>query len=391
MNERLITLAHRLVDVGIDAALLLHPRDVLYYAGTARPASLLVVPRAGETPEVILFVRRGFDLAQQEAAVERVEAMGGFSTITKAVDALGLAEGVLGIELDVTSAALYRRVSEAFSRWTIVDVSSQVLEQRMVKDADEIEATRRAALTADAGHTALVRTARAGMSELALAAEVERALRLAGHEGFQPLRYPEARGGGVLLASGDHLTARGGHGLVVTGVGLSPAAPYGPSRREVKPGDLMVLDFGATHAGYAADEARTFVIGTPTPAQRALFSVAQTAEEAAFEVLRPGVPIADVYTAVETVIRQGAPPHHTPGSLVLPGFVGHGLGLELDEPPVLWPNDERILQECMVLAIEVEVSSPSDRMMAKIEDTIVVRSDGCEVLTAMPRQLIVCE
>ncbi len=390
MNQRLIELAWRLKETPIDAALLLHPRDVLYYAGTARPASLLVVPRAERQPAVILFVRRGFELAQQEATVERVEAMDGFSSVTAAVDNLGLAEGVLGIEMDVVAAALYQRVSEAFPQWTIADISSSVLTQRMVKDADEIEATRRAAATADAGHEALAQSARAGMSELALAAEVERAIRLDGHEGFQPLRYPEARGGGVLLVSGKHLTERGGHGLVVTGAGLSPAAPYGPSRRQVERGDLMVLDFGAAHEGYTADEARTFVIGPPTPAQRALFSVALAAEEAAFDLLRPGTSLGAVYAAVDDVVGRGAPPHHAPGSLVLPGFVGHGLGLELDEPPVLWPDDERLLQEGMVLAIEVEVSSPGHRMMAKIEDTIVVRSDGCEVLTHAPRRLIAC-
>jgi Xaa-Pro aminopeptidase len=74
----------------------------------------------------------------------------------------------------------------------------------------------------------------------------------------------------------------------------------------------------------------------------------------------------------------------------LPGFVGHGIGLELDEPPVLWPQDETCLRERMVLAIEVEVSVPAEGLMTKLEDTVVIRSGGCEVLTRAPRKLIEC-
>lgn len=384
---------------GIDAALLLHPRDVLYYAGTARPASLLVVPAGGgasssgasrgdSVTQVTLFVRRGLDQARQEATVGRVEPMRGFSTIDGALGELGLAGGVLGTELDVTPANLVERLREAFAGWELADISSLVLEQRRVKDEGEIAATRRAAAAADAGHRRVPEVVAPGMSELALAAEIERAVRLAGHEGYQPLRYPEARGGGVLLMSGEHLRVRGGHGLVVTGGGLSAATPYGPSRRRIREGDLIVLDTGTTCDGYTADESRTFVVGQATDEQRALFAVTREAEEAALAAVRPGVPVADVYEAAEAVVERGAEPFFAPGGLSLPGFVGHGIGLELDEPPVVWPRDDSVLREGMVLAIEIEVSALARGLMTKLEDTVVVRSAGCERVTHAPRELI---
>ncbi len=191
--------------------------------------------------------------------------------------------------------------------------------------------------------------------------------------------------------SGPNLTVRGGHGLVVTGAGLSAGAPYGPSRRTLCPGDLIVLDTGTTRDGYTADESRTFVVGQPNPAQRALFAVTQDAEEAALEALRPGVPVGDVYAAVDAVIEAGAGPGFPAGSLTLPGFVGHGIGLELDEPPVLWPKDDTVLREGIVLAVEIEVSAPGRGIMTKLEDTVVVRSGACEVLTHAPRALIACD
>jgi Xaa-Pro aminopeptidase len=123
---------------------------------------------------------------------------------------------------------------------------------------------------------------------------------------------------------------------------------------------------------------------------QALFAVTQQVEEAVFGLLGPGVPVADLYAVAGALVDRGAPPLLAPGSLVLPGFIGHGIGLELDEPPVLWPRDETYLREGMVLAIEVEVSLPEDGLMTKLEDTVVIRSDGFEVLTHAPRGLVEC-
>ena len=377
----------------MDAALLLHPRDVLYYAGTVRPAVLLVAPRSGQSqtePHVALFVRRGFEYARREATVARVEPMGGFASVAEAAVELGLTGGAMGIELDVVPARVYRRLVEIFPAWELADVSPLVLAQRAVKDEEEIAAMRRAAAVADAGHRVVPQVVAPGVSELALAAEVEAAMRRDGHEGDLPLRNPGARGGGVLLMSGENLVVRGGHGLVVTGAGLSLASPYGASRRELQPGDLVVVDIGSTWAGYTGDESRTYVVGQATDAQRALFAVARAAEYTVLGDLRPGMAAADLYAAAEAVVTQGAAPHFAPGSLVLPGFAGHGLGLELDEPPVLWPRDDHYLQAGMVLAVEIEVSAPVQGMMVKLEDTVVVRQGGCELLTSTPRQLIEC-
>jgi Xaa-Pro dipeptidase len=384
-------------EAGIDAALLVHHRDILYYAGTARPAVLLVSPR-----DTCLLVRRGLAYARREARVAHVEQMNGLSSVAESLAALGLAGGVLGTELDLIPTRLSQRLHAVCPAWSLADVSPLVLGQRAVKDEGEIAATRAAAGVADAGHAIVRQTAVPGMSELALVAAVEMAIRQAGHEGFQPLRHPGARGAGVLLASGENLSVRGGHGLIVTGMGLSPSMPYGASRRVLEPGDLVVVDIGSTYAGYTGDESRTFVIGRATDEQRALFAVAHAAEDVVLENLRPGALPADLYAEAEAMVARGASPYgcslsaFAPGSLTLPGFVGHGIGLELDEPPVLWPRAQTPLQAGMVLAIEIEVSAPKAGMMVKLEDTVLVCPDGAgcsgpyELLTATPRELIEC-
>jgi Xaa-Pro aminopeptidase len=167
--------------------------------------------------------------------------------------------------------------------------------------------------------------------------------------------------------------------------------PYGPSRRVVGPGDLVVVDIGATCDGYTADESRTFVVGPATGPQQALFAATRAIEDAVLGILRPGASTAELYAVAEEVAARGAPPHFPPGSLTLPGFVGHGIGLELDEPPVLWSRDEVPLQAGMVLAIEIEVSAPAQGMMVKLEDTVVVGPNGYELLTVAPRELVACD
>lgn len=383
METRREDLHERMNEAGIDAAILVHPRDVLYYTGTVRPSTLLIGPR-----EAVLFVRRGLEPARREVRDVRVEAGGGFKRVAEALRTQAPDGGRLGLEMDVLPARLYLRIREVLPEWEPVDISPLILDQRMVKGGPEVASTRQAAAAADVGHEAMARLLRPGVTELELAAEVEAAMRRAGHEGYQPLRHPGARGGGVLLMSGENLTVRGGHGLVVTGVGLSPASPYGASRRRVRPGDLVVLDTGTTCGGYTADESRTYVVGRARPDQRALFEVALAAEEAVLGALRPGTPVSEVYAAAQAVVDRGNPPHFPPGSLILPGFVGHGIGLELDEPPVLWDREGMSILSGMVLAVEVEVSAPEVGMMAKIEDTVVVEREGPRLLTQAPRSLI---
>jgi len=378
---------------GMDGALLLHHRDILYYAGTVRPAALLIAcsgRHAEDGPQAVLFVRRGLECAIKETTIPRVEPMSGFSSIARVAAELGLERGVIGTEMDLVPAQLYLRLAEVFPGWSVTDISPLVLAQRMVKEAEEIAVSRQAARVADMGQEVARQAIIAGISELELAAWVESAIRRAGHEGFQPLRDPGARGGGILLMSGEHLTVRGGHGLVVTGAGLSPAMPYGPSWRVLAPGDLVVVDIGSTWQGYTADESRTFVVGEANAQQRALFEVARAVEEAVCQALRPGQPVAGLYRIAEAIVARGAPPFFAPGSLVLPGFVGHGVGLEVDEPPVLWPRDGTVLEAGMVLAVEVEISAPEQGMMVKLEDTVVVQEADCERLTTWPRELIEC-
>ncbi|NLE43557.1 MAG: aminopeptidase P family protein [Chloroflexi bacterium] len=385
INQRVIQLQGSMAQAGIGMALIVHPRDVFYYAGTTRPSVLVVTP-----DDCMLFVRRGYERVWKEATISKTRVMGGFESIARWLQPKQLAPGKIGTELDVAPIEVVRRMAAVFPKWGLADISPVVQAQRAIKEVSEIDAMRESCRVADLGMEAASGFLVEGISELALAAEVEAVVRRAGHEGYPPLRDPSARGGGIFVISGHGLTIRGGHGRVITGAGLGPTSPYGPSRRAIRHGDVVVVDMALSVGGYGADEARTFIVGEAPDDQRALMDVASKAQDAVIAALRPGVTGAELYAAADEVAKEGAPPHFNPGSLAIPGFIGHGVGLEVDEIPLLARDDDMPVQKGMTLAIEIEVSAVMKRKMVKLEDVVVVRADGCEFLTHTPRGIIEC-
>jgi Xaa-Pro dipeptidase len=372
--SRLDAFAAAVADAGMAAALVMHPVSVFYLAGTGQPANLLVVP--GREP--VLYVRRYLDLAQRSSRVANVVPGAGFSAIEAAFD------GPLGMELDVLPAALVARAERRFGE--IADCSELLLELRMVKDAAEVDAMRSSVSMFGALHEAMREHLRPGITELELSAELARALRLAGHDGvvFQH-RWDAKLAMEGALASGPNLATISRGPVTVTGVGLGEAFPMGASRREIARGDLVNVDLGLNRAGYHGDMARTYAVGELPAGVERLAGICRELQETALAAIRPGVTAASVYEAalgaarrlgVEDVFQGGGP------------YIGHGIGLELDEPPVLGPGVETPVAEGMVLAVEPKLISPEFGAV-NIEDDVVVTADGCELLGDLPRCLFV--
>ena len=227
---------------------------------------------------------------------------------------------------------------------------------------------------------------RSGISELELSAELARALRRAGHDGvvFQHRWDAKLQMEGA-LASGPNLATISRGPVTVTGVGLGEAFPMGASRREIARGDLVNVDLGLNRAGYHGDMARTYAVGELPAGVERLARICRELQDVALEAIRPGVTAASVYEAalgaarrlgVEDSFQGGGP------------YIGHGIGLELDEPPVLGPGAETSLEEGMVLAVEPKLIS-ADFGAVNIEDDVVVTADGCELLGDLPRCVFV--
>ncbi len=385
---RITRFAEGLEAAGFAAAVLSYHRDVFYLAGTSQPANLLVVP--GEEP--VLYARRFLELAQAESAVAEVVDSASLGPVRARLEALGVRGGRVGMTLDILPAALYVKACSTFAGYEIADVSGVLLAQRAVKDEDEVQALRESAASFGAAHAAIVEHARPGVTELEVSAEVVRALRRAGHDSviFQRRWDAKLQTEGA-IASGENMWVLSALAIAINGAGLGRSVPFGASRRVLKQGDLVNIDVGLCVAGYHADMARTYSLGEPSDEVRRFAAIVRACEDAAFEAVAPGVPARVPYEAARAVAAaegveqwfQGHGRYHGP-------YIGHGIGLELDEVPVLGPGVETPLEQGMVLTIEPKLVAPGIGVV-NFEDDVVVRSDGCEYLSDLPRELFVIE
>jgi len=386
-NGRVEHLQEAIRDRGLAGAILFYSRDILYYTGTAQPAYFVVLP-----DDYMLFVRRGYEFARQESGLgaERLVAEGSFKAICQRMfPGLGTGEKI-GTELDVLTVAQSQSVSRVLGERNLVDISPEVLNQRVIKDPAEIESVKKACSAVHAGHLAAVSGLRPGMSELELAASVENAHRLAGHEGMFFMRLPDFVMSRGPLASGPNLRQTSGTVYTITGTGLSSAVPAGPSRRIVEQGDLVVVDIPACVEGYHADQSRTYAAGQAADRALDLFHRLREVSDHLIKNMLPGMTTGEAFSlaqdrATELGIEEAFMSFESQAKA---HFVGHGIGLELNEPPLLIRDGQVVLKAGMVLAVEMHVMERGG-FTVKLEDTVHLTPEGVRVLTQSPRDLTI--
>ena len=194
-----------------------------------------------------------------------------------------------------------------------------------------------------------------GMAEWEIAVRLERAMRQGGGE------RPSFE---TIVASGSN-----------------SALPHAtPGRREIREGDFVTIDYGTVWGGYHSDETCTVAVGEITEEQAAVYAVVREAHDRAIDEIRAGVPCRDIDTAARGHIdKAGYGDYFVHGT-------GHGVGLEVHESPRLSGRADDILEEGMVVTVEPGVYIPG-RWGVRIEDTVMVGRDGCEILTRMSKDL----
>jgi Xaa-Pro aminopeptidase len=336
-----------------------------------------------------LFVRSGLDFALQEIFIPS-DRVTGERKLERIRDLAGEAFGSepIGAELDILTAEQYLLLRRTFPGREFVNISGAVLEQRKSKDASEIEKIEAACDAVHAGHMAAVATLREGISELELAAAVENAHRLAGHEGTFFIRQPDFFMSRGPLASGPNLLRPSGVVYTITGVGLSPSVPAGPSKRLIARGDLVMVDIPTLVDGYHADQTRTYCLGRAAAEAREMYGGLKQIADRLAGSMRPGMTGRRVYSMAEEAAKELGMQNEFQsfGRGRKARIIGHGIGLELNEPPVLSDSDNTELSENSVIAIDMHMMN--DKCAVKLEDMVLVRSKGNRILTKSPRELI---
>ncbi|MBU0543875.1 MAG: Xaa-Pro peptidase family protein [Proteobacteria bacterium] len=383
-QNRILQLQRRIKDEGLGCALLFYSRDIFYYTGTAQPSYLLVLP-----DEYFLFVRSGYDFAVKDVFIstEQIQEERNIETIYAKICS-GMKNRKIATELDILPTKQYFGYTKIFDGWEFLDVSPMVLEQRMTKDPYEIEQIKKACTVIHAGHMAALSTLREGVTELELAAAVENAHRLAGHEGEFFTRLPDFFMSRGPIGSGPNLKKFSGVVYSVTGVGLSPSVPAGPSMRRIRTGDIVVVDIPTLVYGYHADQTRTYFLGRCGAKLRDRYDRLKEIHESVIESIRPGMSGDDIYriAAEKAEKLKVAEEFLSFGNGKRSHMIGHGLGLEISEPPILSAGSSATISENYVLGIEMHLLD-DDAGAMKLEDTVLVQRHGNEILTESSREL----
>lgn len=365
----------------LDGALVVQETDLVYLSGTGQSAHL-VVPAEGEPA---LFVRKTLERAREESPLARVEPLRSLRDLPGALASCGVEGGRLGLELDVLPAASYLAYARRLDRFELADCSLPLRRVRALKSTWELERIHVAAEQLSHVPEWMARHARPGMTEVELAAELERELRLAGHQG--PIRFRafnnELFYGSVL--AGPSGAVPGSTETPVVGPGPNVAVSKGASHRLIEEGEPILIDFAGAHEGYLADQTRTYSLG---PLPRYLEEPYEAAREILHRVAaeaRPGVTGAQLYEKAMELAgdREG----FMGWGDERVSFVGHGIGLEIDELPLLARGWDEPLEAGMVFALEPKFVFPEVGAVG-IENSYLVTGNGVERLTSAPEELI---
>ncbi len=378
LDRRIKALQSRLEEAKIDGALIVQNADLFYFTGTV-PQGWLFIPSDGHP---ILFIRKNPNRIRSETTLEHLFNARSPRELASVLADKGYRKFKrLGMELDILPFNQYSRYAEALKPGEIVDVSPVVQEVRAIKSPFEIAIIRQAAKLGDL----MMRTARdalkEGMTELELSARIEMAARMKGHQGYVRMRGFNAECYWGPVVSGAAAAEPAFVDTTEGGYGTSFALPAGAGHRPIGRHEPVIVDMAATIGGYNADITRTFSLGRLPEKLEGAYREALEILQVLAGAIHPGTPVSDLYIKAEKLAdKKNLLPHFMGFGNEKAGFCGHGLGLELDEPPVITRNSKAVLGPGHVIALEPKFTFPGEGV-GGVEDVCLVTENGGEKLT----------
>ncbi|MFN2613365.1 MAG: M24 family metallopeptidase [Actinomycetota bacterium] len=360
MKSRREKLRARLPEIGVDALLSMKQVNVRYLTGFSGSNGQVIVG----AEDIFLTDPRYEEQSSHEVpdirrevyytSAKMIGEAGGMIGTLAAVIAEAKIER-LAVEANYVTLSTARSLREALPGVELVETTDEIEKLRIIKDHGEIDALRTACSIADQALTALLPQLKDGMTEVEVATILEYEMRKAGSEGL----------------SFDTIAA----------FGEQAAEPHHhPADRKLARGDLVKLDFGATFRGYHSDMTRTISFGEPSAEMRKIYDLVQASQQAGLDAVRAGVTGGDVDAASRDYLEKHG---YTFGH-----GTGHGLGLEVHEAPPVRRGGTHVLEAGTAITVEPGIYLPGTGGV-RIEDSVVVTEDGCDILTGSTKELVV--
>ena len=383
IKKRINRFQRLLRDREIDGALIVQKVDLYYLTGTDQDAHLWI--SASNRP--LLMVRKSLERAQNDAAIEDIVSLPSLSQLPEYIKEY--TTGVpfkLGLELDVLPVNRYFSYQKLFPGSEIIDISSLIRQVRMIKSAYEISCIRKAVDMADRLYQRIPEFIHTSDTEMKLASKAEAFYRKEGHPGVIRMRSFNLDSVYGHIMAGPSATTPSNSAGPTGGSGPGPFLSQGPGFNKIGQQEPIIIDYTGCVDGYLSDQARIFSIGKLDEkfcrAPRVMLDV----QEAVAREGRPGVKAKQLYAlALEMVEKAGLGEGFMGHPQPVP-FIAHGLGLELDEWPLIGSDSGHVLEKGMTIALEPKYIFPGEGVVG-IENTFVVTDKGMEKLNRFPDEI----
>lgn len=356
---------------GADMVLLTDNADKYYVTGRVF-AGWLTVAADGR---VHAFVRRPVHLAGDDV------------TFVRKVEEVELPGDVIGLELNTLPAADYLRIDAMLAGRKVVNASTVMRRARAVKTPAEIEKIAESGRRQEAVYRNIAALYRPGMSDLDLQIEIERALRKAGCLGQFRISGDsmELFMGNILV--GDNADNPTPYDFAMGGAGVDPSLPVGADGTVIAPGESVMVDANGNFTGYMTDMTRTYALGGLSELACRAHDCSIAICEALAAAGVPGTKASALYEEARRIACEAGLEEYFMGHRQHAGFVGHGVGIEINELPVIAPRSRDILEAGNVIALEPKFVIPGTGAVG-IENTYVVEEKGMRCLTNAPTEIL---
>lgn len=373
-----------MAQAGLSLVFIMQNADLFYFAGTVQDG-ILVIPLEGD-PRYL--VRKSLERARTESLLENILPFRSFKELPEILKKQDLMEGgKWGLELDVLPANFYLRLQNIFNHNRWVDASPLLREVRAVKSEYELSFMRKAAEIAHHMATFAAQCLREGMTEWEWAAAIKGEALRVGHQGLAKMRRwnQEIFFGHVL--SGDSSTVPSYVDSATGGWGPNAYVGSGAGWRKIGRHEPLSVDMVGAWGGYMVDQARMYCLGELPPELKQAYKVTLEIEKEIASLLKPGAVSSRIYDQAQKMAEEtGYKEFFMNFGENKVSFVGHGLGIELDEYPFIAKGFDMVLEEGMTIALEPKIIFPQ-KGMAGIEDTFVVTPQGGVQLNLTPKEI----
>jgi len=367
----------------LDGAFFNYKIDYFYLSGTMQDA-FLYVPLE-EEPK--LFVRRDMRRARRESPLSDLISIRSLETVK---DHIGNPRRV-GFQLDVLPYNFVMRFKRLLGDAELVDISPIMNDLRKIKSPFEVSLMEKAAAIAKKVYEKIPEVLREGMMEIELGGILEAYAKTLGHEGLLRVRSQTFEAYSWHILSGKVGSIVSQMNSPMGGLGMSPAFPVGASRKKIRRGEPIMIDFGICYHGYQVDETRMFAIDHMPELFAKAYEACREIHYRVLDKSMEGVTCSELFQhSVDLAHKLGYGDSYLGYAPHKVNFLAHGIGIELSEPPFIATKMDYPLEEGMTFAIEPKMVFPRQGACG-IENTVLIEKDRYRVLTDIDERIIVVD